>query len=190
MSYLTLITVVIAALISMSLFGNHSYFGTFNITISWDQASYVAVIVGIICGILGGLFSKVLLYLKSKSQKFSINQNMIVALLSGLIIAFLGHITNGFVFGTGYRQTIEILAGHTSEFSLFLPIAKMMATLASYMSGIPRRYFCPIFSYRSLCRTLPFSLSGCCRTSSSYIRYGSLSCRSCWSAHHIFCDCL
>ena len=143
MSYLTLITVVIAALISMSLFGNHSYFGTFDITISWDQASYVAVIVGIICGILGGLFSKVLLYLKSKIQKFSTNQNMMVALLSGLIIAFLGQITDGFIFGTGYRQTIDILAGHANESSLFLPIAKMMATLASYMSGIPGGIFAP-----------------------------------------------
>ncbi len=143
MSYLTLITVVIAALVSMSLFGNHSYFGTFDITMSWNQASYVAVVVGIICGVLGGLFSKLLLYIKSQTQKFSFNQNVFLALFCGLVIAVLGHMTNGFVFGTGYRQTIDILAGNMQEGSFFLPIAKMMATLASYMSGIPGGIFAP-----------------------------------------------
>ena len=143
MIYLILITVVITALVSMSLFGNSSYFGMSAITVSWNKASYAAITIGVICGISGGLFSKLLLYLKSKVQHFSLKQNMVLALFCGLVIAFLGEMTNGFVFGTGYRQTSEILGGISSESSLFFPLAKLLATLASYMSGIPGGVFAP-----------------------------------------------
>ena len=145
MSYLTLITVVIAALVSMLLFGNRSYFAlsASSIAISWDQASYIAIVVGVICGLLGGLFSKILLYLKTQVQSFSSNKNMLLAFFCGLVIAVLGHITGGFVFGTGYTQTLDILRGDATHSSLFFPIAKMFSTLASYMSGIPGGVFAP-----------------------------------------------
>lgn len=143
MIYLILITVVITTLVSMSLFGNSSYFGISVAKVSWTQASYAAIFIGVICGVLGGLFSKILLYLKSKVQHFSFKKNMTLALFCGLVIAFLGDLTNGFVFGTGYSQTSEILAGRHQELSFFLPLAKMIATLASYMSGIPGGIFAP-----------------------------------------------
>lgn len=143
MIYLILITVVITALVSMSLFGNNSYFGTSAVTVSWTQASYAAIIIGVVCGISGGLFSKLLLYLKSKVQHFSLKQSMTLAFFCGLVIAFLGDLTNGFVFGTGYSQTFNILAGLSEESSIFFPLAKILATLASYMSGIPGGIFAP-----------------------------------------------
>ncbi|MCB0392932.1 MAG: chloride channel protein, partial [Bdellovibrionales bacterium] len=142
-SYVTLVTVVIAALVSMLLLGDYSHFGTSVVTVPWEDAAKLAVVVGAAGGILGGLFSKLLLFFRSIIAQYNYKNTLWVTALCGLIVAATGYFSNGFALGTGYTQTFSILAGETTDLPSHVPFLKMAATLASYLSGIPGGIFAP-----------------------------------------------
>ncbi len=146
MSHLTLITVVIAALVSMAIVGNNFYFGSAGITVPWDVATRAGVIIGIVCGISGGLFSRILIAIRSVMAQYNYMNTIWVTLLCGFVIASLGYMSEGFVYGTGYTQTFGMLAGETANVPFYFPIYKIIATMASYLSGIPGGIFAPSLS--------------------------------------------
>ena len=66
----------------------------------------------------------------------------------GIIIAFVGHLSGGHAFGTGYIEAQQIVSctGTDScvvETDLMYPVYKILATIASYLSGIPGGIFAP-----------------------------------------------
>jgi len=67
---------------------------------------------------------------------------VILALGCGVIIALCSLLTGGLIHGTGFQQASALAAGEL-EAGLLYPLAKMAATLASYLSGVPAGIFGP-----------------------------------------------
>jgi H+/Cl- antiporter ClcA len=65
-----------------------------------------------------------------------------LALIAGLLIAILGTISHGSSFGTGYPQARALVMG-SAHLPWYFPLTKWLASLASYLSGIPGGLFAP-----------------------------------------------
>ncbi|HEX7635639.1 MAG TPA: chloride channel protein [Noviherbaspirillum sp.] len=144
-----LITMILSGLISLSLLGNYTYFGSTGAFLDWQSGIPVILACGLTGGIAGGLFSRLLLstsfILPSPLAGYAKHRPVAFAAICGLGVAVIGICTDGMVYGTGYQSTRLTL-----EDSGMLPwhfgIAKMMATLLSSMSGIPGGIFAPSLS--------------------------------------------
>ena len=73
---------------------------------------------------------------------------LLIAGVCGLIIALIGVLSGGHAFGTGYIEAKQIVSctgsdSCTVETGLMYPFYKILATIASYLSGIPGGIFAP-----------------------------------------------
>ena len=142
----TLITVVMSGLVSLSLLGNYTYFGSTGAALDWRSGALAIFICGVAGGLAGGLFSRLLIkwrsLLPARLAAFVQSHPHAWAAMCGLGVALLGLATDGMVFGTGYAPTRSIL-----EESGALPAAfggaKFAATLLSSASGIAGGIFAP-----------------------------------------------
>ena len=145
---LILSTVILAGIASIALLGNYSYFGVTTAGIG-ALADWPAVIA---CGIGGGIggacFSRLVLDCTIRLRAFVSRRpdrhTVIVAALAGLIVAVLGVTSHGATYGTGYEQARGALEGTPLDWT-YAPM-KLLATLASTLSGIPGGIFAPSLS--------------------------------------------
>jgi H+/Cl- antiporter ClcA len=145
---LILSTVILAGIASVALLGNYSYFGitTAGIESITDWPAVIAC--GIGGGIGGACFSRLVLACTGRLRRFVARHpdrnTMIVAAVTGLIVAVLGIASHGATYGTGYEQARGALEGTPLTWS-YAPM-KLLATLASTLSGIPGGIFAPSLS--------------------------------------------
>ncbi len=140
-----LTAVILAGIVSLGLLGDYTYFGMANAHLP-NFASWAAVpLCGIAGGLSGGLFSRLLVDASRRLANVGLRQAMALACLSGLFMALLGHISNGTTYGTGYDQARGLLTGASDPGFLF-PILKWLATLGSYLTGMPGGIFSPSLS--------------------------------------------
>ncbi len=134
--------VVFAGLIAMMILGQYHYFGTTSAYLP-DITAWGAVLVcGIIGGLLGGMFTSLLLYLTDVAAPFIRNYPYKVAIICGAAVALIGYYSGYQSSGTGYHAAKAIVTG-TAEFDPLFPLSKIGATMASYLSGIPGGIFAP-----------------------------------------------
>ena len=145
---LILSTVILAGIASIALLGNYSYFGVTDASIG-ALADWPAV-VG--CGLAGGLggacFSRLVLAGTTRLRAFVMRRPdrnaLLVAAVTGLVVAALGVASHGATYGTGYEQARGALEGTPLAWT-YAPM-KLLATLASTLSGIPGGIFAPSLS--------------------------------------------
>ncbi len=142
-SGLILSAVVLSGITAIAMIGDYAHFGFMSVTFRLSHTIFYAVVIGFIGGALGGIFSSAILYFRQKLMGFSFKQAMIVTGIAGLLIAIIGFITKGMTFGAGYSSTYQILMAQMDEMPFYYPILKMLATLLSYVSGIPGGIFTP-----------------------------------------------
>ena len=141
--------IILSGLVSISLSGNYTYFGKLNVGQINRSIIMPVLISGIICGIFGGIFSRTLI--ESSSYKtglvaaFRKLHPFWWAAICGLIVALLGVISNGAAHGSGYAYTREMLNGTVTEAWQYAPI-KYLATIFTYLSGVPGGIFAPSLS--------------------------------------------
>ena len=147
-SGLILATVIAAGLTSLSIVGDYTYFGTAHLGIAISQQWLAVPVVGILCGLAGGLFARVLILfakgLPGLPGQWLKRWPIGFAALCGLILAIAGLGSDASVFGTGYEQSKIILDGGDVPL-LFGPL-KLLATIVSSVSGIPGGIFSPSLS--------------------------------------------
>ncbi|MEQ7872730.1 chloride channel protein [Sphingomonas sp. ASV193] len=139
--------VMIAGMVSLGLAGDYVYFGRTSETLGLLQTITIAPVVGIVGGIAGGLFARLLLAHsagKARWAQLLKARPLVTALSCGLFVAALGYLTDGLSFGTGYHGTRALLAGETVS-PLFGP-GKLLAALATTFSGAPGGIFAPSLS--------------------------------------------
>ncbi|MCM1511562.1 MAG: chloride channel protein [Oxalobacter formigenes] len=146
----TLLTVIIAGLISLAIQGNYTYFGITHVTLDLSQHLYAIAACSILGGAAGGLFSlltqKFTFLLPERCRRFIQAHPCLFAALCGLLVAILGFITHGMTFGTSYQPTRITLEAENSLFVWYYGICKFLATLLSTLSGIPGGLFAPTLS--------------------------------------------
>ncbi len=139
-----LVAVLIAGILSVVLLGEQSYFGKSDAAFALNGIGFAAIVVcGVIGGMLGGGFAILLVYSAKISAKQGWLQKhpVLLPVLCGLVIATIGFASGNTIFGTGYLETQNILAGEESGF--LFPFFKIIATFAAFLSGIPGGIFAP-----------------------------------------------
>jgi H+/Cl- antiporter ClcA len=147
--------VIMSGIATLALSGNYTYFGVaggqFAVGVGW-----VAVVVcGIAGGLLGGLFSRILLSFAALPTAIGrwrgpIGRQLaahpiLFAAVCGLGLAIIGLLSHGATYGTGYQQARSLIEAHAQLPSSFV-LLKFAATILSYISGIPGGIFAPSLS--------------------------------------------
>ena len=138
-------TVVAAGLTSLAIVGDYTYFGTTPDTLPLGRGWIAVPIAGVVCGLAGGMFSRILLEagrgLPGLPGRLIKDYPVAFAFVCGLVIVLCAMLGNVDIYGTGYEQAKAILRGE--ELSLAFAPLKLIATALSSISGIPGGLFSP-----------------------------------------------
>lgn len=146
MTLLVMAAVLIAGMVSLGLAGDYVYFGEMRQTLSVSQALFVTPVAGLIGGVAGGCFSRLMLCAGTTPLRpvaWLRRRPVLFSGLCGMIVAVLG-ITTGLTWGTGYQTAHDVIVG--GDAPLWFGAAKFVATLATAVSGLPGGIFAPSLS--------------------------------------------
>lgn len=139
-------TIILSGMVAIALQGNYNYFGHFGTQdINLDIIA-PALAIGIGCGVLGGLFSRMLLW-PQRHRGFILWRwrqlhPVWFAGGCGLIVAMLGWVSGGTSFGSGYGITSQVIASDVG-LAWHAPLTRFLAPVVTYFSGIPGGIFAP-----------------------------------------------
>ncbi len=146
MSGILLTAVFVAGLVSLGILGNYAYFGHFDIGLPLGKAWWAVLATGIVCGLAGGLFARLILPSDTGFRGFvgrmRARQPVAFAAACGLALVLLSQLTHTGLYGTGYAQAKDILQGH-SDTVMSVGVLKFFGNIASYWAGIPGGIFSP-----------------------------------------------
>ncbi|MES2354990.1 MAG: chloride channel protein [Pseudomonadota bacterium] len=142
-------TVVIATIVAEAGFHDYSYFGPVTTELPWSTGWPAILTCGIVGGLLGGIFIRafrpVSTFLPAPVRHFRQSSPIKFAAACGLVVAILGVLSNGSIFGNGSAETRLLLENeHSLPFGYGL--IKLAATFFSCLSGIPAGLFAPSLS--------------------------------------------
>lgn len=141
---LIMAAVIISGMVSLGLAGDYLYFGFISASMPVKTAAVVMPLAGLVGGLLGGLFSRLLLRWAFSDHEWLAAARchpVRTALICGLLVAVIG-IVSGSSWGTGYEPAREAITG-TGEMSIWFGPVKMLSTLLTAFSGIPGGIFAP-----------------------------------------------
>jgi H+/Cl- antiporter ClcA len=141
--------IVVAGLVSISFFGNLTYFGSITVPrLSW-AAFWPGLVVVVICGLLGGLFARLLAAsiegLPDRFSRWRHQTPIRFAAGIGLAVAVIGIVTGGATYGAGAEEVRHMLAGESDVTRLYF-LLKFVATWITSWSGVPGGIFAPSLS--------------------------------------------
>jgi len=152
-SGLMLAAIVVGGLVSVSAFGNLSYFGRVRAeNLSWWVLIGPALVVSVASGLLGGLMSRLLLAsftgLPDRFCAYRRKRPVTFAAGCGLIVAVIAVITQGDAVGVGHHNTHALLAPDGGEHHrpLVFTGLKFIASWLSSWAGVPAGMFGPSLS--------------------------------------------
>ena len=141
-----LTAVILGGITTLAIAGNYTYFGTTQADLTFGAGWIAVALCSVICGLAGGLFSTLLLKLSrplpGRVGQWLIRNPIGFAAICGLLIAVIGLLTGGATYGTGYTQARGVVTGTASLPLMFAPL-KLLATVISYLSGMPGGIFAP-----------------------------------------------
>lgn len=139
-------TVVLSGIVAQSILGNYAYFGISPATLNLVHGGWWPMLVtAIIGGACGGLFSSIILKFSLLLRPLNLRQRLYIVFLLGLLIAGLGFISHGLTYGSGYNSAKELIDGD-GQVSWWYGPAKMLATILTFLTGIPGGIFAPSLS--------------------------------------------
>ena len=152
-----LIAVVIAAVIERSLLGHHSALHATRDAFETSWWMLICLAIGPIAGVLGHLFSAMLLALRARFKQWEQIPNWVKPGIGGLSVGLIGVTVwqlsaghNG-VFSIGYSDLNAALNGNlTWQVLLFLLVGKFLATILCYASGTSGGIFAPVLFIGSM----------------------------------------
>jgi H+/Cl- antiporter ClcA len=145
-SGLVIVSIVLAGLVAVSVFGNLSYFGELRVqALTWSLLG-PGVLVAIVTGLAGGLFSRLIVVstrgTPDRFTRWRTRRPVAFAACCGLAVAVIGLATGGATVGAGYAPTRALLEGQGGLSALYAPL-KFVATWISAWSGVPAGVFAP-----------------------------------------------
>ncbi|HUB10399.1 MAG TPA: chloride channel protein [Acetobacteraceae bacterium] len=144
-----LMVTALSGMTMLALVGNYTYFGTVHAAMPWGTTWAVVPLIGAAGGLLGGAFARVLTIPVAKFPRrlawLMQRQPVLFAMLCGLLLAVVGHLSGDLAFCSSYSEARGALHG-TMLLPPTFPLLKWAATVLSYMSGIPGGIFAPSLS--------------------------------------------
>lgn len=146
-SGLLMAAIILAGLMAVSVYGNATHFGSIKVdAIGWALL-VPGMVVALMCGLLGGLFARLLIYSLHTTSTWRIHQFRRDAPLRfaagcGFVIAIIGVSTQGATFGSGYAYTQGIL-NHAEPLTHVYVLLKMVVTWLTTWAGVPAGIFAP-----------------------------------------------
>jgi H+/Cl- antiporter ClcA len=140
---LVMTAILIAGIVSLGLAGDYVYFGTMPATIGLGRTLVIAPVAGIIGGLSGGLFARLVLAITFNRDRYLgplAKRPVAWALICGLTSAAIG-ISTGLTWGTGYTEARAAIEGAPE--SLWFGPGKFASTLLSTVAGLPGGIFSP-----------------------------------------------
>jgi H+/Cl- antiporter ClcA len=146
MSGVVITAIVLAGVIAQYFLGNDNYFGRVVVFGESAELAYTIFVCALVTGFAGGLFARLLLTSvigwKGRLADFRSVHPYAFVVFCGLLIAALGWTTGGLTWGSGFAETKSLLTGQADLPWYFGP-AKFVATVVSYLSGLPGGIFAP-----------------------------------------------
>jgi H+/Cl- antiporter ClcA len=143
---MVILIVVISGLAAYALQGDYAYFGVLNGEGQLTSAWMAAPVLGIVGGVLGGVFARALTFLIGPGSNPVANWRrahpVLFALGCGVVAAGVGLASGGLTFGAGYDEAKSLLQDHPGRGAGFA-LAKFAATLAASAAGVPGGLFSP-----------------------------------------------
>jgi len=144
-SGIVMTAVIVAGIVSLALLGDYAYFGQTSATMGVASGALAVIVCGTGGGLLGGAFSRLLIasstWLPGHLEALRRERPVLFGAACGIVLAMLGYLSEGTVYGTGYAETRAILEGRDIPASF--GALKLLATVVSYASGIPGGIFSP-----------------------------------------------
>lgn len=145
-SNLTIAAIVLAGLVSISVFGNQSYFGALVVPrLDWSLLG-PGVAVALASGLAGGLFARLLVVCAQGGDRISRWRGRFplrFAAACGLAVGVIGLVTGGATAGAGYHPTRALLEHGEDGLPPLYTLLKFVATWLSAWSGVPAGVFAP-----------------------------------------------
>ncbi|CAH2600116.1 Chloride channel protein [Rhodovastum atsumiense] len=145
-SGVVLTAVILAGITTVALSGNYTYFGHSAVVLDVGRDWLAVLPCAVVGGLAGGLFSQVLISasrgLPGRIGRWVARHPLLVAVLCGVVLAGLGVLSGGATYGTGYAQARGLVEGH-ADLPAGFAVMKLLATVVSYLSGIPGGIFAP-----------------------------------------------
>jgi H+/Cl- antiporter ClcA len=143
---LVLISIVLAGLVAVSVFGNQTYFGQLRVQALTGSLLLPGLLVTVVAGLAGGLFSRLIVTCaRGGNDRFSrLRQRhpLRFAAACALAVAVIGIVTGGATSGAGYAPTRQMLEGQADLPGVFT-LLKFCATWLSAWTGVPAGVFAP-----------------------------------------------
>lgn len=144
-----LVVTALSGMAMLALVGNYTYFGSVRVDMAWGPDWIVVLLMGIVGGLMGGAFARVLTFPVQKFPRFLAwmvqRQPIAFAVVCGLGLAAAGRLSGGLAFCSSHAPAQGALHG-TVLLPMTFPVLKWVATVISYMSGIPGGIFAPSLS--------------------------------------------
>ena len=140
---LVMTAILIAGIVSLGIAGDYVYFGTMPATLGLGRTLVIAPVAGVLGGLSGGLFARLVLAITYKREKYLgpfATRPVAWALVCGLAIAAIG-IATELTWGTGYAEAKTIVEG--TRLPWWFGPGKFVATLLSTVAGLPGGIFSP-----------------------------------------------
>jgi|TARA_R100000501_G_scaffold460_1_gene1255 H+/Cl- antiporter ClcA len=137
-----ILAIILSGVVVLAIAGHYSFFGHPQGALDITQDWLAIGVTGLVCGLLGGAFSRLLITGSRFLAPYGRKHPYRVVLLCALVLVLLGLVTGGMTYGSGYEQARHLLSGDADGDWSF-PLAKMAATLVSYFTGIPGGLFSP-----------------------------------------------
>lgn len=146
-SNLTIAAIVLAGLVSISVFGNESYFGALVVPVlDWSLLA-PGLAVALAAGLAGGLFSRLLVLCaqggSDRVSRWRAAHPLRFAAACGLAVGLIGLVTSGATAGAGYHPTRALLEHGDDGLPPLYTLLKFVATWLSAWSGVPAGTFAP-----------------------------------------------
>jgi H+/Cl- antiporter ClcA len=141
---LVMAAVMISGLVMIGIAGDYVYFGVLQGALDVRQTLIVAPAVGIVGGLLGGIFTRIILgFTNARTGILATIKARPVAFAAacGIIVGVLGILSGGTTWGTGYAPAKVLVEGGT--LSVWFGPAKFFASMFTTLSGTPGGIFSP-----------------------------------------------
>jgi len=141
-----ILIVVVSGFAAYALQGDYAYFSVRQGGASLTPAWIAAPVIGLVGGVMGGLFARILGALIGPGDnpvgRWRRGHPVLFALGCGVIAALVAVLSGGLTFGAGYDEANALLQGHPGQ-GLSFASWKFVASLAAAASGAPGGIFAP-----------------------------------------------